>query len=57
MVDGNVSFENIPKMISNGAESLVLGTSGLFVKNQSLDESLYKLSNAIELGLLNRNEK
>lgn len=29
-VDGNVSWENIPKMIQAGAETLVAGTSSLF---------------------------
>lgn len=39
-VDGNVSYKNIPLMLKNGAEILVLGTSSLFRKNMPLEESL-----------------
>jgi ribulose-phosphate 3-epimerase len=51
MVDGNVSFENIPKMVEAGADILVLGTSGLFVKGQSRSESYAKLKAVIDEGL------
>ncbi len=49
-VDGNVSFDNIPKMVSAGATALVLGTSGLFVPGQPLEESYQQLMNAINQG-------
>lgn len=39
-VDGNVSYENIPLMLENGAEILVLGTSSLFRKDMPLQQSL-----------------
>ena len=39
-VDGNVSYKNIPLMLKNGAEILVLGTSSLFRKDTPLGESL-----------------
>lgn len=42
-VDGNVSFENIPKMVNAGATMLVGGTSSLFMKNTALDESIRKI--------------
>jgi len=42
-VDGNVSFENIPKMIAAGATMLVGGTSSLFVKNMGIAESAQKV--------------
>ena len=42
-VDGNVSWENIPKMIEAGATTLVLGSSSLFEKNIPRKESLRKL--------------
>jgi ribulose-phosphate 3-epimerase len=50
-VDGNVSFENVPKMIAAGADVLVVGTSGLFVKNQSLEESYEQLILKIDEGM------
>ncbi len=42
-VDGNVSFENIPKMIAAGATMLVGGTSSLFVKDMDIAESAQKV--------------
>jgi ribulose-phosphate 3-epimerase len=39
-VDGNVSYEHIPKMVDNGADILVLGTSSLFQKDKPLAERL-----------------
>jgi ribulose-phosphate 3-epimerase len=47
-VDGNVSWDHIPKMIAVGANVLVAGTSSLFEKGKSRKESLqalYKLIN------------
>jgi ribulose-phosphate 3-epimerase len=49
-VDGNVNFENIPKMISAGADVLVAGSSGLFRKNFPLEDSLDRLEAAINEG-------
>jgi len=46
-VDGNVSFENIPKMLKAGATMLVGGTSSLFVKNMGIAESVQKVSNLL----------
>lgn len=52
IVDGNVSYENIPKMIRCGAESLVLGTSSIFSPELSgLQEGFEKLRSAIDDGL------
>ena len=39
-VDGNVSLENIPRMVRGGANFLVGGSSGLFVKGLDLAHSL-----------------
>lgn len=50
-VDGNVSFNNIPRMVANGADTLIVGTSGLFVRGQSLDDSYTELIRAIDMGL------
>ena len=46
-VDGNVSFENIPKMINAGANMLVGGTSSIFNKNFSIEEGVRKIRNLI----------
>ena len=39
-VDGNVGPKTIPEFVKNGADILVLGTSGLFKKDISLKEAL-----------------
>lgn len=39
-VDGNVNLINIPNMINSGADTLVLGSSGLFRKDRNLKQSL-----------------
>jgi ribulose-phosphate 3-epimerase len=51
-VDGNVSFENIPKMVAAaGASILVLGTSSLFHVGASREQNMKKIQSAVELGL------
>jgi ribulose-phosphate 3-epimerase len=50
-VDGNVSFENIPDMVSAGADFLVLGSSGLFRKDTPIPECMNLIYNAIDKGL------
>lgn len=50
-VDGNVNEEFIPTMIKYGANILVGGSSGLFIKNQSLEKSVEKLNAVIREGL------
>lgn len=47
ITDGNVSFDNIPKMISAGSDILVGGSSGLFIKNVPLLESIKNLKKLI----------
>ena len=42
-VDGNVSWNNIPKMVEAGATILVAGTSSVFEKHRSREESLREL--------------
>ncbi len=42
-VDGNVSWEHIPKMVKAGADILVVGTSALFEKHRSREESMNEL--------------
>jgi ribulose-phosphate 3-epimerase len=39
-VDGNVSIENIPKLVKAGATMLVGGTSSVFRKGHSIKESM-----------------
>lgn len=46
-VDGNVSWENIPKMVDAGAEVLVLGTSSVFNSDQSRQDSFHKLNSLL----------
>ena len=50
-VDGNVSFENIPKMVSAGANILVGGTSSVFQRSASRAENIQQTRQAITLGL------
>lgn len=42
-VDGNVSWENIPRMVAAGADILVAGTSSLFVKGQVSTADIAKM--------------
>ncbi len=42
-VDGNVSWENIPKMIGAGAETLVAGTSSLYDRGMDRRDASRKL--------------
>jgi ribulose-phosphate 3-epimerase len=50
-VDGNVSLENIPAMIAAGADILVGGSSGLFIKGRPLADSVTTMRRAIQDGL------
>jgi ribulose-phosphate 3-epimerase len=50
-VDGNVSFENIPRMVGAGADILVAGTSSLYHKDGSLRENMEKTLRAVGAGL------
>jgi len=51
MVDGNVSFENIPRMVAAGADILVTGTSSWFCREGSLTENVQKTEEAMAAGL------
>ena len=42
-VDGNVSWENIPRMVERGARTLVTGTSSLFDGTADLRANLRRL--------------
>ena len=53
-VDGNVSFENIPKMVAAGADILVGGTSSVFHKSGLSSENIQRIQQAIEIGLAGR---
>ncbi len=46
-VDGNVSWDNIPAMISAGAETLVTGTSSIFDGKLSRRENILRLQKMI----------
>ena len=47
-VDGNVNLENIPNMIKSGADTLVLGSSGLFRKDRSIKQSVDLIKEKID---------
>lgn len=53
-VDGNVSFENIPKMVVAGADWLVLGTSSLYHPDGTLWQNARQLRQAVVEGLQRR---
>ena len=55
-VDGNVSFENIPKMVSAGADILVAGSSSIFNRYGSRLENIERVRKAISQGLQMRNQ-
>ena len=55
-VDGNVSFENIPKMVAAGADILVGGTSSVFQKSGSRLENVQRAQKAIAIGLAERED-
>lgn len=46
-VDGNISPENAKKLSACGADIFVLGTSGLFVKNKSVEQAAADLRNML----------
>ena len=47
-VDGNVNLENIPNMVSAGADNLVLGSSGLFRKDRSIKDSVELIKECLD---------
>ena len=53
-VDGNVSFENIPKMVAAGADILVGGSSSVFHNIGSRADNIHRIHQAISLGLEDR---
>lgn len=53
-VDGNVSFQNIPKMVAAGADILVGGTSSVFHKSGSRAQNIQQIHQAISLGFAKR---
>jgi ribulose-phosphate 3-epimerase len=50
-VDGNVSFEKIPRMVAAGADILVAGTSSIFCKDGTLLENAQRTRQSIAQGL------
>lgn len=47
-VDGNVNPNTIPEMVLKGADNLILGSSGLFDKNNSISKNFEKIIKAID---------
>lgn len=56
-VDGNVNINTIPNMVAAGADILVLGSSGLFRADVSLEEAVQQIKQAIDLGYELKEEK
>lgn len=54
MVDGNVSFENIPSMVAAGADILVCGTSSMFAPGDTYAANARRTREAIAEGVLAR---
>lgn len=54
-VDGCVKPETIPEIIAAGADRLVLGSSGLFLKNKSISDAMNAIELAIDMGINRRN--
>lgn len=48
-VDGNVSFENATRMSQKGADIFVAGTSSIFRKDISFDESIKKFRESVNV--------
>ena len=53
-MDGNVNYENIPLMVSAGADILVGGSSGLFRNDMDLRDAIKRLRECIQIGVENR---
>lgn len=49
-VDGRVSLETIPELIQAGADDLVLGSTSLFLKGNTLRKNKIMLDQAIQIG-------
>jgi ribulose-phosphate 3-epimerase len=47
-VDGNVSWDNIPRMVQAGARVLVAGSSSLFDGSRSLPDNLRRMRSLLE---------
>ncbi|MBR4868424.1 MAG: ribulose-phosphate 3-epimerase, partial [Clostridia bacterium] len=47
-VDGNCSFENIPKMYEAGADVFVVGTSSVFHKDYTYETAVEKVLKSLE---------
>lgn len=47
-VDGNVSFQNIPRMVASGATMLVGGTSSVFSKDFTIREAVATVRGLVE---------
>ncbi len=50
-VDGNVNPQTIPNMVAAGADTLVLGSSGLFKKDSSITDCVSAIKKAIDKGI------
>lgn len=51
-VDGNYSFENVPKMYTAGADIFVVGTSSVFKKGMSINDGTEILHTLLKQSLM-----
>ena len=56
-VDGNVSFEHIPRMVAAGADVLVAGSSSVYHKDGSRQENVSRVRECIVQGLEMRDQE
>lgn len=56
-VDGNVSFENIPRMVAAGGDVLVAGTSSLFSSSGTLAENADRVRAVAREGIAGRSDR
>ncbi|MFD1415771.1 ribulose-phosphate 3-epimerase [Oceanobacillus jeddahense] len=49
-VDGRVSLTTIPELVKAGADDLVLGSTSLFIKGNSIEQNRYSVLDAIKKG-------
>jgi ribulose-phosphate 3-epimerase len=53
-IDGRVSLESIPSLVEAGADTLVAGSTSLFIPGNSIEENKMKMQDAIKNGLEGR---
>lgn len=55
-VDGNVSWANLPKMISAGANVFVAGTSSIFQRDTDMEQNIIRFRSILDRSILDESE-